>query len=134
MFGRKCSVLIPLLVSAVLISACSSAPKAPQREAQHHAFSRWTQCIERYSGLYRGPMAVVGQRAYNHCEGYRRDVLAFYPHHLKNQIESLLSERADTITTARVVRTVNGVNLDAYKGANIDTLKNRLREARQADL
>lgn len=134
MYGHRYLAIAALLIVGQTLSACSTAQTVPEQDVRQHAVNRWTHCVERYSDRYRGSIERAGKRANNYCEGHRRDVLALYPNHLKNQIESLLSQRADTITTTRVVRADYGEYLDAVKGSPIDTLKNRLREARQSDL
>ncbi|MGQ7843463.1 hypothetical protein ACUNV4_03220 [Granulosicoccus sp. 3-233] len=107
---------------------------APQRDDQHAALDRWTRCIERYSEHYRGPALLAGKRAHRHCEGHQRDVVAMYPHHLKNQIESLLSQRAHAITSVRIVKTGSSNYLEAFEDSHLDILKSRLTGAHQADL
>ena len=135
MYGHRYQKVALSLLCAALLGGCSSLQPAPRHDAQHDAVNRWTRCIERYSDQYRGPVLLAGKRADHHCEGHRRDVIAMYPHHLKNQIESLLSERAYTITSVRVVKTSSSRNhLEAFEGSHLDTLKNRLRGAHRADL
>lgn len=133
MFGHRYQTVALLLLGASLLGGCSSVQTAPERDVRHEAVNRWTRCIERYSDRYEGPVLMAGKRANRHCEGYKRDVLAMYPYHLKNQIESLLSQRAHTITTVRVVKTSSDY-LDAFKASHLDTLKKRLTGAHQADL
>jgi len=134
MYGHRYQTVALVLLGASFLGGCSTAQTAPQRDIQHDALNRWTRCIERYSDHYQGPVLLAGKRANRHCDGYRRDVLDIYPYHLKNQIESLLSQRAHTITTTRVVKTGSSPYLDAFKGSHLDTLKIRLIEAHHADL
>lgn len=127
MSGHRVRVRVLLLGVVAVISACSSTGETVQREQRQQAVNRWTQCIERYSANYRGPANLISRRARNHCEGYQRDILAVYPQHLQNQIQSLLSQRAETITTARVMKTGHREYLEAFEGSRLDTLKKRLR-------
>ena len=134
MYGHQYPTVAMLFLGALVLGGCSSLQSAPQRDIQHEAVSRWTRCIERYSHHYTGQPTLAGKRATSHCEGHQRDVLATYPPHLQNQIGLLLSERAHRITSARVIKTANHVDLEAFKDSHLDTLKNRLMEAHQADL
>ncbi len=117
-----------------LAGACSTAPSKPQQREQDETIGRWTRCIQNFSEGYSGPWTRIAQQAETHCEGYRRDIVATYPGHLKNRIESLLSERAYKITTAQIIKTTGSTSLNASEGTQLDTLRVRLMEARKSDL
>ena len=134
MSSNKIPALIALIICVSLAGACTSAPSKPRADIQDETVSRWTRCIQNFSEGYSGPWTRIAKRAQSHCEGHRRDVVAIYPGHLKNRIESILSERAYTITTAQIIKTTGSTSLNASKGTQLDTLRMRLMEAQQADL
>lgn len=134
MFSEKIPALTTLLICVSLAGSCSTAPSKPQPHQQGEIVARWTRCIQNFSEEYSGPWSRIAQRAQTHCEGHRRDIVAAYPGHLKNRIESLLSQRAYTITTAQIIKTTGSTSFNASKGSQFDTLRMRLMEAQQADL
>ncbi len=134
MASDKIPALIALTICVSLASACSTAPSKPRAQEKDETVARWTRCIHTFSEGYSGPWTRIAKRAETHCEGHRRDVVAAYPRHLKNRIESLLSQRAYTITTAQIIKTTGSTPSNASKGTQLDTLRMRLMEARKADL
>lgn len=128
------AITLSTVLCATLLGACSMKPVVPQQTRQNEALARWDQCVARFSDAYSGPRHAVAQRANQHCEGYGRDVMATFPIHLENQIATLLSQRASAMTLASYVRTVGSEAWLESRGAQIDTLKTRLIEARQTDL
>ena len=134
MFSDKIPAMAAVSVCAVLASACANTPSASQQQEKHEIVSRWTRCIQHFSSEYTGPVNHIALRAQNHCEGHRRDIVATYPRHLKKRIESLLSERAFTITSAQAIKTTGSNSWNASKGTQLETLRMRLMEARQTDL
>ena len=134
MFSDKIPALITLLILMSLTGSCSTAASKQQPHEQDEIVGRWMRCIQNFSEDYSGPWSRIAKRAQNHCEGHRRDVVATYPGHLKNRIESLLSERAYKITTAQIIKTTGSTSLNTSKGSQLDTLRVRLMEARKSDL
>ncbi len=134
MTSDKIPALITLLILMSLAGSCSTTPSKQRLHEQDETVARWTRCIQNFSEGYSGPWSRIARRAEMHCEGHRRDVVATYPGHLKNRIESLLSQHAYTITTAQVIKTTGSTSLNASKSTQLDTLRMRLMEARQADL
>lgn len=94
-------------------------PMEPDPILQGAALARWSQCVEQFGNHFEGSMSALWQTADSVCDGHRRDVLATYPLHMENQVDSILSERARIYTT-RLVKTGIG--------------KLSLHEARQDDL
>ncbi|ASJ75397.1 hypothetical protein [Granulosicoccus antarcticus] len=133
MSGDKISIVPALLISVSLLGACSTTPSSHKAQ-QGEIIARWTHCIQKFSHAYTGSAAMMARRAEAHCEGHRRDVVATFPGHLKNRIESLLSQRAYKITTAQVIKTTGSDSWSASKDAQFDILRMRLLEARKADL
>ena len=138
----RTATTVLLLFTAYLLNGCSllnpAAMPASGSHSRQEAVARWSRCLERFIKVYNGSVQEIGQHANDYCEGHRRDVVATYPAHLANQIDSLLSERAHTTTMARVVRTTDSDTLsdtwDEPEASQLDTMRTWLREARQSDL
>jgi len=113
------SGLLVLAVYLILASGCAIKPAAPDRVSQRAALERWSQCLERFGTQYAGSLHAIRDTARSACDGHRRDVLATFPAHLENQVDTILSERT-RVFTARLVKTGLG--------------NSSLSEARQDDL
>ncbi|NND91174.1 MAG: hypothetical protein HKN42_09945 [Granulosicoccus sp.] len=134
MVARRLTVVLVLAAGMSLVGACSTTGKAPRQAEQSAAVARWNLCIERFSDVYDGSRQTMGPRANAYCEGHRRDVVSTFPRHLENQIDTLLSQRAAAIMSARMIRTTAGDLWTDSKGAQVDTLRMRVMEARSSDL
>jgi hypothetical protein len=134
MSGKSTRLTLLLTASMSLASACSSLHTAPKQGNQIDAIARWNRCVARFADQYSGSHLGIGKRADTFCEGHRRDVVATFPRHLENQVDSLLSQRANAITTARYVRTAGSDTWSRPKDAQLDTLKTLLNETRSTEL
>ena len=122
------------IIGVCLLSACSIARFEPDPVAQQTTLSRWVRCIDTVSqNTSASSLRSIRKTARSFCDGHRRDVLATYPLHLVNQVDTLLSQRIDEMTSSHYVKTAVG-KLDEATDARIERFRSRLIEARQADL
>ena len=125
-----------LVLSTVLLaSACSiTQGSVNQEELQQAALNRWNNCIERHRDsddkLAMIPHKVVNER----CEGYQRDVLATFPLHLENQVNSLLSKRSNNMTTEHFLRSGNLTTWNIRERTHVDNFKLLSPSAQPEDL
>ena len=92
------------IVCLALLSACSMQPTEPDRELQRAALERWSQCLERFAEGYEDSVNALRYSANSVCDGHRRDVLATFPPHLENQVDTILSDRT-RVFTSRLMKT-----------------------------
>lgn len=115
-----------LLTLVILSSACSTTPSTvPQEELQQAALARWNGCIERNSGNHDNFAIDLHKVVSTRCEGHQRDVLATFPIHLKNEVNSLLSKRSDNMTTEHFLRSSNLATWNIPESTHVDNLKLR---------
>ena len=127
--------VLSLLTVVTLTQACSITPSPVNKEAlQKAALARWNDCIERHQETHAGSYTDQRQLVNTRCEGHQRDVLATFPRHLENQVGMLLSQRSDSITTERFLRTRNESSWNIPKSTHIELMKLRSSSALAEDL
>lgn len=100
----RVSGIVVVVGSLALSSACSIKPVEPNRFSQRAALDRWNQCLERFSDRHQGSFDSLRHTPRSICDGHRRDVLATFPVHVENQVDTILSDRTRVLTT-RLVKT-----------------------------
>lgn len=84
-----------LLLAVGLNTACAlPTTHKNHSEDRRMAIQRWHECLDRHTpdvGLRTKAAARIIEQD---CEGYKRDVLAFFPRHLENQVEHTLVSSA----------------------------------------
>jgi hypothetical protein len=124
-----------LLTVVILNGACSTTQSAiPQEDLQQAALARWNGCIERHTGNNDKLAIDLHKVVSTRCEGHQRDVLATFPIHLENQVNSLLSKRSDNITTERFLRSSNLATWKIPESTHVDSLKPRSSSPLAKDL
>ena len=127
-----------LLTTVVMTSSCALRQDPENKEElQKAALNRWTGCIERHQDmtdlLETSPIKRL-EAVNARCEGHQRDVLAAFPVHLENQIDSLLSKRSDNITAEHFLRSSNPATRKILESTQVDTLNQRIPSAQPEDL
>ena len=85
--------LLAVLVISFSTQGCALISESTDHEEQNAALERWKQCQARYD------------RNHEHfCDGHRRDVLATYPVHMANHVDTMLSNRASAKRVSRLVK------------------------------
>jgi len=97
-----------------LLGACASNPnQAGLKLEQEQALQRWVDCIDRQTDF--GTAAEALSRINVYCEGHKRDLLAVYPAHLKNDVNELLILRTQKIAAKQVaLRAPEGAQLGVF--------------------
>ncbi|MFK7855330.1 MAG: hypothetical protein AB8B79_14500 [Granulosicoccus sp.] len=111
--------IMVLVGCLTLLGACSVKPIESDRSSQRAALTRWSQCLERFGDQYQKSVSSLISSTKSICDGHRRDVLATFPEHQENQVNTILSEKT-RVFTSRLVKT--GLGNSAHQ------------EARQGDL
>ena len=62
-------------------------------EEQHAALARWNRCLARFDQNHK-----------HYCDGHRRDVLATYPAHMANHVDTMLSQKSSEKRISRLVK------------------------------
>jgi hypothetical protein len=113
-----------VLSTVLLVSACSITQEpVNQEELQQAALNRWNNCIERHRDSHDKLAMDLHKVVSARCEGHQRDVLATFPLHLENQVNSLLSKRADNMTTEYFLRSSNLATWNIPESTHVDTFK-----------
>jgi len=108
MFVRPIITNIVSVSLLVLVSGCAITQPHDINEAeQTAALQRWQQCIESNRVGFAGNAIDAHQAISLRCEGHHRDVLATYPKHMENQVDSLLSQRSTKLSTEHFLRSSN---------------------------
>lgn len=124
-----------LLTAVALTSACSSThPPTNQEELQQAALSRWNGCIERHQVLQDTAVIDLLKEANTRCEGHQRDVIATFPAHLENQVDSLLSQRSNNMAKEQFLRSGILATWNLGKNTQVDMLKQRSSGPQSDDL
>lgn len=93
----------------LLLQGCAlTAPKEIDPVAQQVTMERYKRCLQRFD-----------IDAVDLCDGHRRDVLAIYPLHMQDHIDTLLAQKFDTNQVQTLFKT----------GASGNNLKDQLRSA-----
>ncbi len=95
-------IIITSIAFSLLMQGCAFAPKTLDPEAQHAAVERWNRCLQRFE-----------QHSNYYCEGYRRDIIATFPHHMADQVHNALVQQTRTQRIAKSVDTGLGQVFDA---------------------
>lgn len=111
--------MMVLVGNLILLAACSVKPIEPDRSSQRAALMRWSQCLERFGDRYQKSVGALITSAQSICEGHRRDILATFPEHQENQVNTILSEKT-RVFTSRLVKT--GLGNSAHEEARQDDL------------
>lgn len=124
-----------LLVLLSVTSACSITPPQHHQEAlQHSALTRWNGCIERNQEIPDTFAMDLHRVIRARCEGYQRDVLATFPLHLENQVQSILSKRSNKMTAEYFIQSGKKATWNILESTHLDTLKLRSPSALAEDL
>ena len=119
--------ILLVAVLAVMCNACSiTNGDVYTTEEQKMSLTRWHQCIQRHRDAHRGSILALQRDVAIGCEGYQRDVVATYPEHLENQVDSLLSDHANEMNTEHFLRSSNLATWIPKKGADNDNLGIRM--------
>ncbi|MFK8077237.1 MAG: hypothetical protein AB8B84_11670 [Granulosicoccus sp.] len=129
LFVRTLSVI----ALTVLCSACSITQTHKHSE-QQATLSRWYQCVERHTAAFSGSILDMQQTVLIRCEGHQRDVLATYPEHLEDRVNTLLSEHTEYIAAQHFLRSSNVAPWSALNEADNDSLGVHLTGALPDDL
>jgi len=124
-----------LLTIVTLTTACSITQSPGNREElQQAALTRWNGCIERNQRNHDHSAMDIHDQIRARCEGYQRDVLATFPLHLENQVDSLLSKHSQNMTTEHLLRSNNLSTWNILESNHVDTLKLHSSSAQPDDL
>lgn len=82
------------VIASLFIQGCAFTPEVQDHAAQQAAIKRWNGCMSRFD-----------LNTEHYCDGHRRDVLATYPNHLANQVNSLLSQQTRVNRASRLLKT-----------------------------
>jgi hypothetical protein len=125
-----------LLLSTVTLTSACSLTRAPdnQEELQQAALTRWSSCIERHRDMHDSFATDIHKLVSTRCEGYQRDVLATFPVHMENQVDSILSESSNNMTTEHFLRSSNLATWNITESTHVDPLKLRSSSAQPENL
>lgn len=91
MYRFKQAALCAIVLTALASVGCTTTtPKPEPIDAQRSAMQRWNACLERNSNSHTMSAMRINQLVNQHCEGYKRDVIAAFPPHMTQQIDQLL--------------------------------------------
>jgi len=124
-----------ILTIVSLTSACSTThPHGNREELQQAALTRWNGCIERNQEKHDDSAMDIHENVSTSCEGHQRDVLATFPIHLENQVNSLLSKHSQNMTTEHLLRSNSFATWNILESTHVDNLKLRSSSAQPDDL
>ena len=125
-----------LVLSTVLLASACSITQEPvnREELQQAALNRWNNCIERHQDSHDKQAMDLLKAVSARCEGHQRDVLATFPLHLENQVNSLLSKRSNNMTTEHLLRSSNLATWNIRESTHVDTFKMLSPSAQPEDL
>lgn len=91
---RTTHFVLHLLVIGIFLQGCSLTREFSDQHKQNAALDRWNQCLARFD-----------TNVEHFCDGHRRDVLATYPAHMANHVDSLLEQQTLQKRVSRAVKT-----------------------------
>lgn len=97
--------ILGMVFLVATLSACSLGQERIDSHEQDAAVARWKACVARAQS--RQDLLSIARNSHRietRCEGHRRDVLASYPEHMQNQVETILSQHVRSTTSAQTVR------------------------------
>lgn len=86
--------VLATVVIGLFMQGCALTRESVDPNEQHAALDRWNRCLARFD-----------TNVQHFCDGHRRDVLATYPAHMANYVDTLLAQQTRAKRVSRAMKT-----------------------------